>query len=192
MWPEATLGRGSGSLPSNRPAPRASTTGEHGGLVDHLYACFASIEARLARLRLAAFGRPALLPPFRETAVKDGHPFGAEVAEHEPATRGGAQRTIVIDDNPVVAADAQLGHRPGEITRRWQHVRGRVISVGDFRNVEETGAGNMGVEELRRRIAPVRGKEGAAIDDCDVGRIEVARQPLGRHQVIHMRLLAAG
>src|SRR5690242_324099 len=48
------------------------------------------LEAGVALGRLAAFRRAAFGEPFLKAAVEDRDPACAEVAEHEPAARGGA------------------------------------------------------------------------------------------------------
>ena len=70
----------------------------------------------------------------------------AEMAEHEPAARGGPRRRIVVDDDAVVAADAEPLHRRAELLRRRQHVRRRVRLVGDRVDVEEARAGDVAGE----------------------------------------------
>ena len=46
-------------------------------------------------------------------AVEERDPLGAEMAQHEPAAGGGPKRRIVVDDDPIRAADAEPVHVTG-------------------------------------------------------------------------------
>ena len=74
---------------------------------------------RAGAARLAALGRPAFGEPFLQAAVEDRDLLGAEMAKHEPAPRRGSDRRIVIDDDAVVTADAELLHRLAELGGGW-------------------------------------------------------------------------
>jgi len=64
-------------------------------------------------------------------------------------------------------------------------VRCGIVAVGDLADVEEPRAGDVARFELRRRVALVGGHEEAAVDNRQVTGIEVARQPVGGHQIVH-------
>ncbi len=97
------------------------------------------------------------------------------MAQHEPAARGGPQRAVVIDDDPVVAPNAKLAHRFSEFAGRGKHLRRGVQSIGHLGNIEEPRAGDVSIGEFRYRIAVVGRQEGAAIDDGEIGRIKIVR-----------------
>jgi hypothetical protein len=97
------------------------------------------------------------------------------VAEHEPAARGGSQRAVIVDDDPVIAADAEFGHR-AEIGGRRKHVgAGLVVGTVDVQKLAP------GCAEVRR-VAAVRRQEGAASAITTSGSA-VARQPFGETRV---------
>ena len=71
--------------------PRQPDAGEQLLLGDDLVA-LDGLESRLARRGFAALGRAAFGEPFLEPAVEDRDLPRAEMAEHEPAARGGPGR----------------------------------------------------------------------------------------------------
>ena len=104
------VGPGIGLRPLDpRLAPRVEDWGGRSGeqivLRDHV-ARRARIKPNLARAGGAAFDGPAFGAPLLEAAVEDRDAFGAEMAEHEPTARRGPERRVVVDDDPVIAADA--------------------------------------------------------------------------------------
>ena len=70
------------------------------------------LEPRAPRLGLAALGRPSLGEPFAQAAVEHRHLPGAEVAEHEPAARGAAQRRGCTVSHPAGRATRRSGASP--------------------------------------------------------------------------------
>src|SRR5439155_22208417 len=100
------------------------------------------LESALALFGLAAFCRPAFGEPFLQSAVEDRDLVRAEVTEHKPAARGVARRRIVVDDDAVLAADAEPFHGGAELLGAGQHVRSRVLPVADLVDVEKARAGD--------------------------------------------------
>ena len=147
------------------------------------------VEAGASGLRLAAFDRTVLGDPLGQAAVEDGDAVGAEMAKHEPAARRAAQRTVVVDDDAVVAADAEVAHGRAEFGRRGEHVRHRVRLVRQRLDVEEARAGDVPGLKLGCRVAAVGGHEHACIDDDEVGLAEMLVEPGGRNQVVHVQPL---
>ena len=141
--------------------PRASSSGTpipaSSLLLGDDFAARSPASNRAARgARLAALGRPAFGEPFLEAAVEDRDLLGAEMAQHEPAARRGAHRRIVVDDDAVVAADAEPLHRRAELCAPRQHVRRRVRRVADLVDVEEARAGDVRREIFVAAAAPAR------------------------------------
>ena len=83
--------------------------------------CLVTISSRFLRFEVTlrgcgsplSTGRPSATH-FWQAAVEDGDLAIAEVAEHEPAARRGPGGRIVVDDDPIVAPDAELLHRRAE------------------------------------------------------------------------------
>jgi len=76
-------------------------------------------------------------------------------------------------------------HRRAELRSGRQHVRRGMVAVGDFADVEEACAGDVRGEKLPRRIALVGRHERRGIDDREIIRAKIARQPVGGHQIVH-------
>src|SRR5439155_22121886 len=136
-------------------------------------------ETRLARLRLAALGRPPLGQPFLQATVEDRDVPRTEVAEHEPAARGVAGRRIVIDDDAVIPADAELLHGSSEIFRGRHNTWRRVFAVSDFVDVEKACAGDMALEIFVTSVAARRRHEPARVDNDEAELAETRREPFG-------------
>ena len=62
------------------------------------------------------------------------------------------------------------------------HVRHVGPQVGNFVDIEEPRAGDMGVFILRRRIAPCIGQIPRGIKDAQIGVAQMGGQPIGGHQ----------
>ena len=101
---------------------------------------------------------------------------------------GGPRCTISgsrINDDPVVAPDAKLGHRSSEIFRAREHMRRGMRAITDSINVEVARAWNMLGEIFVAPAAPTRGHVPAGIHHDEVGFAKVLRQPVGRYQRVH-------
>src|SRR6185503_1485075 len=122
-------------------------------LADDFAGAFRRLETRRTRSGLATLRRPAFRRPFLQAAVEDRDSLGAEMAQHEPAARGGADRRIVIDDDAVVAVDTERRHRLAEVLGRWEHVRRRMGFVRKLLHVEKARSGDMRGEEFGSGIA---------------------------------------
>src|SRR5205823_205786 len=59
------------------------------------------------RVRHGGFERPPFGLPFWQTPVEQRDIVMSEEAQHPPGAAGGRQAGAVIDDNPVVVADAE-------------------------------------------------------------------------------------
>ena len=94
--------------------------------------CARSRRTAPPRRRLAAFDRPAFRRAISGSRRRGWRLLGAEMAQHEPAARGGAQRRIVVDDDAVVAADPSASIARAESAGRGQHVRRRIRLVGQL------------------------------------------------------------
>ena len=101
------------------------------------------------------------------------------MAQHEPAARGGPQRRIVIDDDAVVAADAEPLHRRAELRGRRQHVRRGVRPCRDTRRCRGSARRGCALRDSRRApLRPRRRHVPARIDDDEVGLAEVLRRAI--------------
>jgi len=114
----------------------------------------------------------------------------AELAQHEPAPRRRADRTIVVDDDPVVSADAKPPHRRTEFGRRRQHVRRRIRAIRQFVYVEKHGTGNMRVAKLIGALAPAGRHEPTGVDNPKIRFAEMPGQPFGGNERVHARGIA--
>ncbi len=134
--------------------------------------------------------RPAFRPPFLHAAVEDRDMMGAEGLEHPPGSGGSVERRIVVDDDPIAVADAEALHPAGELRLVGKHVGQRIVEIGDLADVEEHRAGDMGGDIFGLGVAIVGRQEEGRVDDAQVRRAELVRQPFGRHQRVHLLLLA--
>ena len=83
---------------------------------DDIGAIFSRLEFGLARRGLATLGRPPFRDPFLKTSVEYRDPTGAKMTKHEPGARRSADRTIIVDDDPVVAANSDPGAKAKAVT----------------------------------------------------------------------------
>src|SRR4051794_3562598 len=127
---------------STRIEPRQGRSGEELVFGRDLIA-YRGLEAGAARSRFAPLGRTTFGNPFLETPVEDRDIFCTEVAQHEPATSGGVDGRIVINDDGVSAANADPLHCSGEFLGAWQHVRRKVRMIAKLVDVEEARAGDV-------------------------------------------------
>ena len=200
MWPPRRPARGSGASPRKRLAARAST------ICSRLLSisAFTSSTERTSVLSSRAVKwrsrggvgssvtGPALGHPFRQAAVEHRHVLVAHGAEHPPHAAGAGHRRGVVDHDLVAVAQPELAHARGELLRRGQHVRQRARGVGDLVDVEEHRAGNVLVGELRLGIALLRRQVERAVDEADVRRVEVGRQPVGADQGVGSGVVSSG
>jgi hypothetical protein len=106
----------------------------------------------------------------------------AEDAQHPPGAGGAVQGRVVVDDEAVAVAQPQSLHPARELVLGRQHVRGGVGAVHDLVEIQEDGTRNMLGFIIRPRVAAGAGQEDGRVDDPEVGRAELARQPFGRYQ----------
>ncbi len=142
-------------------------------------------EMTMAMGMAAALGRPALGDPFHEAAVEDRDIMSAERLQHPPGPRRRVQRAVVVDDDAIAVADPQRLHPAGELVRRREHVRGRIVRIGDLVDVEEDRAGDVRRLIFRPRVAAGAGQEQGRVDHAQVGRAQLGCQPVGRNQRVH-------
>ncbi len=86
-----------------------------------------------------------------------------------------------------VVGDAEGGHAAGEGFRGGQHVGERGAVVGEFFDVEEDGAGDVGGEVAGVGVdgwGDADGREGGVEDD-GVGGVEAGGQPGGGDEGAH-------
>ena len=123
-------------------------------------------------------GRPSafhfLRPPL--STATSSCPMARKVHQ----TRAAENRPCdVVDDDAHAVADAHLLHARGELHGGGQHVRQRRLLVGEVVDVEEQRAGNVLGEILRLGVA-ARGRQmPAAVEDEQVGGIEMLGEPVG-------------
>ena len=171
IWPRRRPGQVSSAVPSKRPAERASTTCSRCGPRSASSAALSRTSsgpeaggepARRDRRR-GGFERPALGLPPRQPAVEQRDVVVAEQPQQPPGAPGRGQADRVVDDDPVVVADAALRHLRGEALGRRDHVRQAGAGLGDVVDVEEHRARNVaGIVILPRG----RGDRPAACTSC--------------------------
>jgi hypothetical protein len=71
----------------------------------------------LARLRRTILRRPPLGDPFGQAAIEHGDILVTEHAEHPPDARRTHQAVLVVDDDAVAVAQAELAHARRELLR---------------------------------------------------------------------------
>ena len=162
MWPGGDA-RAADRLRGLRSGPRrgrraAARRRRRGSLLgDDLAAPLLGSKRASRGGRLAALGRASLGEPLLEAAVEDRDIFRAEMAEHEPAARGGAQ--------PANCRRRRYGRRARSRGAAW---RGRTprrraaygapgLAVAHLVDVEEARAGNVGGEIFVAAVAAGRG-----------------------------------
>ncbi len=109
------------------------------------------------------------------------------MAKHEPAAGGSAGRAVVVNDNAVAAANAELLHRQAERGGDWEHVRRGTGAVTDLIDVEETRAGDVASQILFAATAPGCGHEPARVHNNEIGLAEMLRQPIRGNERFHLR-----
>ena len=164
---------------------RKDFSGEDLLLGDDFRGALLNVEAGLAWCSLSAFGRTPFRDPFLEAAVENRDLLRPEMVEHEPAPSRRPGRRIVIDDDPVAAADSEPLHRRSEVRGRGQHVRGRVRAVGNLVDVEEARAGNVRRQIFLAAAAPARRHVPAGIDDDEIRVLKVLREPFRGNERVH-------
>ena len=105
----------------------------------------------------------------------------AEDLEHPPAPRRAEETRTVVHDNLIAGGDAHGVARRGERARVREHVGQRRGRIGHSIDVEEPGARDALGLVLRAWVALHRGEVPAAVEDHDVGPLDVGLQPLGAH-----------
>ncbi len=118
----------------------------------------------------------------------------AEEAEHPPGAGGGVVRRIVIEHDAAAVAQAERLHAAGEFLGRGQHRGQRVRRVGEVSKIHEYRAGNMLRLIFRRRVArrfAGQGGEIGGVDDPEVVRAQLVREPFRRNQRVHVFLLTS-
>src|SRR5512146_1836397 len=125
---------------------RAAGAGQDLLLAEVPSICGFRLEAHFARRSFSALCRPPFRDPLLEAAVQHSDVARTEVSKREPAARSRVDRRIVVDDDAVVAADAELFHRRSELLGAGKHVWRRVGVVGELIDVEEPGARNVALQ----------------------------------------------
>ena len=125
----------------------------------------------------AVLQRPPFRLPFLQAAVQHRHVVVAHDAEHPPRARRRVQALAVVDDDAHAVADAHLLHAAGELGRRGQHVRQRVLLVRDLVDVEEQRARNVARPGTRPSASrPAVGRCMRAVEDDEVRARRGARR----------------
>ena len=137
------------------------------------------------RRRFAAFERPSLGAPLAEAAVEDRHVVHPVHPGDEPRARGGLDRAVVVDHQPVAVVDPERRHPLGELCARRHGGRHRARRIDQRRQVEESGAGNVTGGELAPGVALGVGQVRGRVEHDEIGIAEPLRQPLCRDQAFH-------
>ena len=160
----------------------------HGAEVGHQLGMEARREPTRRRPRLSRLDGPSLLPPLREAAVQHGHAIVPEHAEGPPDARGGDQVLARVHHDPVAVPDAEGAHRLGEARLAGQHVGKPLIVVGDRVDVEVDRPGDVGLAELRARVALEMRQVPRRVQDAERGIAQMLGQPRRAHDRAEARV----
>src|SRR5512146_3050166 len=94
---------------------RAAGAGQDLSLAENPSICGFRLEAHFARRSFSALGRPPFRDPLLEAAVQHSDVARTEVAQRDPSARRGVDGRIVINDDPIVAADTEALHGRSEL-----------------------------------------------------------------------------
>ncbi len=131
--------------------------------------------------------RPPLGQPLREAAVENRDPVVRERPEGPPDPRGGGGADAVVDDDPVMVADAEPADRGGKFAFRRQHVRQIGAPVADAVDIEEPRAFDVHPLVILARIAAAAGEMKAAVEDADLRVAQVRGEPGGIDERVGQR-----
>src|SRR5215469_7898975 len=142
---------------------------------------------------------PTLSAPFLPAAIENRRGVEAENAQHPPHPCRPPRIGGAVEHDTRILVDAKVAHRYSECIRRGQHeTKAMVLFRKIALQVDELCAGNMALFEIgptrHNLIGDFRvGNEmGRAVENPEMGIIELPRQLLGRDQKLGMSKALAG
>src|SRR5260221_9469314 len=97
--------------------------------------------------------RPPLALPLWQSVIKNKRVVMSRCTQHPPSARCRIDSGAVIHNDGVSVAKSELSHPARELRRRSEHVRQRVVVVGEIVNIEKHGTGYVRGIVFKSRIS---------------------------------------
>lgn len=123
-------------------------------LVDHLVTVISLRLKTFASNVITSISRLALKLPLFQATVDDADFLGPEVSEHEGYSAHREEAHVIVKQNVVRLADAEVAHVIRPLLKRTKHLWSRILFIADFiKDNVLSSLGNASCKELGGSIA---------------------------------------